>query len=176
MSNKLPVPKDARHKKFADLVLGGTRPQAAYKKAGFKVTSTQSAQAAASRLLKNVTVLAYMEAVRQASAAGVVLSVQEKREFLARIVRTPITDLKPEETGSANNDLIKKWVKKFNVVSGGEDMELCTETLEKLCPLKAIEMDNKLSGDDPDANAVTALAEAFAQLAQNASTLPTDRM
>lgn len=34
-----------------------------------------------------------MDAIRQASAVSTVLSVIEKREFFARIVRTPITSL-----------------------------------------------------------------------------------
>lgn len=50
------------------------------------------------------------------------------------------------------------------------------EEIVKLDSLKAIAEDNKLSGDDPAANALQEMAEAFAKIGAAQGTLPNDRM
>jgi phage terminase small subunit len=165
----IPLPKDPRHQRFADLVLGGMAAAEAHRKAGFKGSTPQSRATSACRMLKNVHIVAYMAAVRQESALDTVLSVLEKREFLARIVRTPLMAIDPHDPQRKDGDLIRKYKRTENEESSHEE-------IEKLCPLKALAEDNKLSGDDPEANAAAALAEAFAQIAAKATTLPSDRM
>lgn len=169
MNEPIPLPKDPRHQRFADLVLGGMRAAEAYRKAGFKAKSKSSILSLASRMSKNVNVLAYMDAVRRASAKETVLGVLEKREFLARIVRTPLMSIDPHHPEHKDGDLIRKYKRVT-----GEDSDRVE--IEKLDALKALAEDNKLSGDDPEANAAAALAEAFAQLAAGMATLPQDRM
>jgi hypothetical protein len=165
MKTPIPLPKDPRHQRFADNLLAGMGTGEAYIAAGFRVKK-QVANPAAARLKKSRPVKDYMDAIRQASAVSTVLSVIEKREFFARIVRTPITKLSPDE--DKNADLIKSFAR--NESEMGSSLRL-----EKLDPLKAIELDNKLSGDDPEANSLRDLADAIGRLAP-ASGLPTGKM
>ena len=165
MQNKSPdIPelKDPRHRKFAELVLNGEKPAKAYQRAGFSAKTPQSRATNAGRLLKNADIAAYMAAVRREVDKGVVLSVQMKREFCARIVMTPLLSIKPDDPDRKDGDLLKKYKRVVSV--RGEDETIVTEEFEKLDPLKAIDLDNKLSGDDPESNATAGLAAAIAGL------------
>lgn len=157
MSDPLPTIQDPRHHRFADFVLNGDTPSNAYRKAGYSAKSAQSLATCAKRLLKNVEVATYMAAVRQRAAQGMVLSLQTKREFLCRIVNTPLRSIDPNDPNFKDGDLILKY--KRVVTESGE-----TEEIVKLDPLKAIDLDNKLSGDDPESNALGSLASALAGL------------
>ena len=159
------IPKDPRHQRFADRHLAGDSVVDAYLAAGYKC-GRASAMHSGTRLHKSKAVQAYIRAVQAASATATTLTVQEKREFLARIVRTPITSLDHEE--EENADLIKKY-------TVNESEKSSNRSLEKLDPLKAIEIDNKLSGDDSESNAITELAQAIASLG-GPSPLPQDKM
>lgn len=168
MKTKLPLPADPRHQRFADLVLEGTPHRDAYA-ALYPDAKPASRNPLAARLLSRRDVQAYMAAVRQEAAQGTVLSVLEKREFLARITRTPITDLCPQ-TGK-NADLIKSYTLT-------ESESGTTVKIERFDALKAIDADNKLSGDDPDTQTLASLAQALASLATQTATspLPADKM
>ena len=165
MKTPIPLPKDPRHQRFADNLIAGMSASEAYVAAGFKASKATKGSAAG-RLKKSRAVRDYMDAIRQASAVSTVLSVIEKREFFARIVRTPITKLDPDN--EENGDLIKSFAK--NESEMGSSIRL-----EKLDPLKAIELDNKLSGDDPETNSLRDLADAIGRLAP-LSGLPTGKM
>jgi phage terminase small subunit len=167
--NPIRLPKDPRRQRFADLILGGMRAPEAYKKAGFKAVKPASLHTVSSRLLKNVEVQAYLADVRQQSAKATVMSVAEKREFLARIVRTPLRAIDPNDPDHKDGDLILKYKR-----TASETGEM--EEIVKLDPLKAIDQDNKLSGDDPEANALGSLAAAIAALGVSAGPVPEDRM
>lgn len=151
----IPIPKDPRHVKFADMVLDGVPAAKAYKQAGFKAKNAQTAAASSSRLLKNANIRQYMEAIQRQAADGKVLSLRAKREFLCRIVSTPLMSIDPR---GPDGDLILKY--KNTVTEGGR-----SEEIVKLDPLKAIELDNKLCGDDPEANAMASLAQALSGMA-----------
>lgn len=149
-------PKDPRHKKMADLFLARGNQTDAYLDAGFNCTNRNSAGAAAARAFARVDVQAYIRAVQKLSTDATVLTIIEKRQFLARVVRTPITALDPKK--EENADLIKSYTVETNSLS--------TKTrLEKHDPIKAINLDNQLSGDDSAANATNHLADAIASLA-----------
>lgn len=92
--------------------------------------------------------------MRAASSAGKVLSLQTKREFLFRIVTTPLMGIDPR---GPDGDLILKY-KNTITESGG------SEEITKYDALKAIDLDNRLSGDDPESNALGSLADALAGL------------
>lgn len=157
MQNKspdIPVPKDPRHLKFADLVLNGEQPSKAYKMAGYNAKTLQSRSTAAGRLLKNVEVSRYLDAMRKEACKGKVLTLQAKREFLARVVLTPLLSIDPH---GPDGDLIVKYKNTVTEEGGVVDMV-------KVDPLKAIDLDNKLSGDDPESNATAGLAAAIAGL------------
>lgn len=80
--------RNHRHERFAQLVATGEAGAAAYRQT--YGTRGASAEAAASRLLRNDKVSARIAEVQRASAAEGVLTLREKREFLALVVRTPI--------------------------------------------------------------------------------------
>lgn len=166
-SRNLPIhnlPKDPRHQRFADCLLSGMSVTDAYLAAGFNVKRS-SATAAGKRLRKAPDVAAYIKAVQSEAADESVLTLLEKRQFLARIVRTPITSIDIEE--KENADLIKSYSSSTSEM--GNSLRL-----EKHCPLKAIEIDNKIGGDDPEADAIKALADAIGSLGGN--TLPTGKL
>ena len=154
MSEEIPVLNDPRHQRFADLVLNGQQPSKAYSGAGYSAKSPQSVATCAKRLLNNVEVARYLKVMRQRAAQGMVLSLQAKREFLCRIVTTPLMGIDPR---GKDGDLILKYKNTITELGGSEE-------IVKLDPLKAIELDNKLSGDDPESNAIGSLASALAGL------------
>jgi hypothetical protein len=156
---------------MADLVLGGMSAAEAYRRAGFKGKNPKVCSAAASRMLSNVSIRAYIDAVRKAAgekaAADAVLSLEEKRRFFARIVRTPLLALN-EDPADPNADLVKSY-KRVDTETGS------TVTITMHDALAAIEADNKLAGEGQhEADAVFDLAKAIATLA--GPVLPTDRM
>lgn len=158
-------PKNPQHLKFADFVLNGDKPAKAYQKAGFQAKTAASRATNAGRLLKNADISAYIHAMQQASTTAKVLTLQQKREFLARVVLTPLLKIDPH---GADGDLIMKY--RNTVTEDGGVVEIV-----KVDPLKAIEMDNKLSGDDPESAAMGGLADALASLGGAAATTE-DRM
>jgi phage terminase small subunit len=157
----IPVPPDPKHQRFADLVLAGKDQVDAYLGAGF-ASSRRAARGNAARLRKSAPVAAYIQAIQDRAAQESLLSVLEIRRFCARVVRVPLPDLNPS-AGGANADLIKSYA----ASEGGT-------RIEKLDPFKAIEIDLKLSGQDPETNALRDLSAALAQL--GGSPIPSDRM
>jgi hypothetical protein len=162
-----PLPRDPRHQRFADLLLRGSSLVDAYLSAGFKCTRA-SANQNAKRLRKNPEVDAYILSIQAAAADDSVLSVQEKRTFLARIVRTKLAALKPGDEDDPNGDLIKSY-------ASTESESSTSVRFEKHCPLKAIEIDNKLDASSPENESAMELTNAILALAGK-SVLPEDRM
>lgn len=165
----LPLPRDARLQRYADGVLDGLEGWAAYQRAFPECRTKQSAHTGHKRAGKRLDVKAYMQAVRNKAAGGAVASVQAKRELLFRVMFTPLLSIDPNDPNRKNGDLIKKY--KRTVSETGE-----TEEIEKLCPLRAIEIDNRLSGDDHESSMMGDFMRALCNLKDNATTLPDDRM
>lgn len=170
--NDLPLPADPRHQRFADLRLRGMSLRDAYAAAGFKIDAKSSGNA--KRLERRLDIQTYLHAVRTAAAGDSVMTVEEKRKFLARIVRVPLIKIDPTDPEDPNADLIKKT--KRRVVEGNEqDPEAWIhDELEKYDALRAIDEDNKLAGDDPASKAITDLAAALSSL--GGAALPQDSM
>ena len=99
----------------------------------------------ASRLLSNADILAEIERIRRKAeekAGSAVLTLAEKRKFVARLLRAKVGELPPD------SDL-------FNAVKHGKD-----GTEYKLPDkLRAIEVDNDLAGEGSEAGANDALGE-----------------
>jgi hypothetical protein len=151
----IPIPRDPRHQRYADNILAGHTGQDSYRMAYAACTpklTPASADTGHKRLKKNPEVIAYLRAVRAATASATVLTVTEKREFLARVVRTPITELQIE--GESGGDMIKSY-------SISESESSRNVRIEKHDPLKAIEIDNRIAGEDPTTNLLTELAQAL---------------
>lgn len=160
---EIPLPKDPRHQRYADGILSGLDGWEAYQRAytlGKKKPAKASCHTGHKRLKGKPDVIAYLRAIRQQSAGTTLLSVNEKREFFARIVRTPITSLSHER--EENADLIKSY-------SVNESETSSNVRLEKLDPLKAIELDNKLAGEDPETNLLSQLAQALTSIGNQSS-------
>lgn len=68
--------------------------------------------------------------------------VQEMREFLARVMRFPLTDIRI--TGDPATDRHADLVKSHTAT---ETQGIRTTTTEKLCTVTAIEIDSILAGD-----------------------------
>jgi hypothetical protein len=168
----LPLPADPRHQRFADLRLRGRSLVDAYLGAGFKGDRNTSSNA--KRLEKRADVVAYMNAVRQQAGRDAVMTVEEKRQFLARIVRVPLLKIDPTDPDDPNADLIRKTKRK--VIEGNEQNPdaWVYDELEKYDALRAIDEDNKLAGEDPASKAITDLAAALSSL--GGSALPQDRL
>ena len=153
----LPLPRDPRHQRFADLILEGYQPAKAYQEAGFSAKTARTRNAAASRLLKTSDVSKYMAAVRSLAAEGAVASLRYKRELLFQIMDIPLMAIDPDDPGRKHGRLIRKF--KRSKTEFAETFEI-----EKHCPLKAIDLDNKLAGEDPGSNLLSQLAEALTSL------------
>jgi len=162
----IPLPKDPRHQRFADLhIFKGLTGTDAYIQAGFKVKRSTAASNAV-RVMRRADVAAYIAAVRQAAATEACLTVREIREFCARVVRTPITALDPNEAQDA--DLIKSYAVSESELGSNR-------RLEKHDPFKAIEIDIKLTHEEPAAAATQEPAAAIASLSAR-SPLPTGKL
>lgn len=148
-------PTNPRYLLFANELLKGSSQVDAYRTAGFKARSAAAAKVGATKLRKHPEVAAYLKACRQQAANQAALTLAEKRAFLARIVRVPITAIDPDK--QANADLIKRYTTHDTAVG-------TTTSIEKHDPLKAIEIDNKLSGEDPTTASLQAVAEALGRL------------
>lgn len=171
--NQFPLPADPRHQRFADLRLRGVSLIDAYLQAGFTQKDRRSSSNA-KKIEQRPDVQAYMNAVRQASAGDSVLSVQEKRQFLARIVRVPLIRIDPANPDDPNADLIKKAKRKTTEGNEQEPEAWVYDEVEKYDALRAIDEDNKLAGEDPASKAITDLAHALSSLGGPA--LPQDTM
>ena len=73
-----------RQKRFADAVLSGTKPDAAYRLAGYR---DENALAASRRLLNAPTVQAYMEQVKSDTTDHTVADSREILRFLTAVLR-----------------------------------------------------------------------------------------
>ncbi len=163
----IPLPKEPRHRLFADFVLSGKPLVEAYLEAGFRCTRA-TANANAKKLRKRPDLQAYIRAVQAAAAHEATLSLHEILRFCARVVRTPIARLDPRNPADPNGDLIKSFA--------SNDGELSSSfRLEKHDPFKAIDTHLKLSGHDPEADAMRQLAAALAALGHG-QPMPEDRM
>ncbi len=172
-ASKLPLPKDPRHQRFADLRLAGMSLIDAYTAAGFSTRDRRSSSNA-KKIEKRADVAAYMDAVRQSAAGDSVLTVEEKRRFLARIVRVPLIRIDPSDPADPNADLIKKAKRKVTEGNEQEPEAWIYDEVEKYDALRAIDEDNKLAGEDPASKAISELASALSSLGGPA--LPADRM
>jgi hypothetical protein len=153
----IPLPRDARLQRYADGILEGLEGWQAYKAAFPDCRTKPSAATGHKRTSKRPDVKAYIRAVRQARAEEMILSLRTKREFLFRIVTTPLTSIDLDSPTRKDHDLLKKF--KRTATEFGESVDI-----EKLDALKAIDLDNKLSGDDAGDNAMHSLAAAIAGL------------
>lgn len=162
-TDPIPLPRDARLQRYADGILEGLEGWQAYKQAFPDCKTKDSAHTGHKRSKGRPDVRRYIHAIRQRQASAAVLSLTHKREFLCRIVTTPLTSIDLDSPTHKDHDLLKKF--RRSSTEAGESVDM-----EKLCSLKAIELDNKLAGEDPATNALAELAAALGSI--STATLP----
>lgn len=123
----------ARHRQFAELVANGESPPRAYERVGFSARGA-SAQTGASRLLAQPYVRDYLKKIQadvvEKSKFAAVLSIIEKREFLAAVVRGAIGAV----------DEKSPLCQSLKVTNQGRSIKMPDK-------LRAIELDAKLAGE-----------------------------
>lgn len=123
-----------QQKRFCHYLADGLPQGKAYLKAYKGVKKVETASVCANKLLKNTNIREYYETLVKKSESEACLSRKEKREFLARVVRTPINKV------ANDSDLVQERVRTMQP-NGAKK-----ETLKMPDKLKAIEQDNKMAG------------------------------
>jgi len=134
-----------RHERFAQLVAKGDSGGAAYR--AIYGAKGASSHAAASRLLRIAKVSARIADIQRAAVGDSVMSLLEKRQFLALIVRTPIGQID-------ENSPLCQW---FRRTTGRRP----TFSIRMPDKLQAIMLDARLAGE-LKGNTVTVHATAAA--------------
>ena len=128
--------------KFAQLVGAGMNQTEAYRRA-YPKCSAKAAESKASRLVRDGKVKAMIAEIQEEAKQGAVLTLKEKREFLARVVRIGVAEA---STSEEHKDLIQ-------AVTEGEK----STTYKLPDKLRAIQIDNDLAGEGSDAEGNAAL-------------------
>ncbi|PKR86108.1 terminase small subunit [Heyndrickxia camelliae] len=113
---------DERQKKFADLFLETGNATESYKQAGYKAKGN-AAEAAASRLLRNVKVKAYIDEIAEQNQNNRIASRDEILEYLTKVMRGEISEEVPVPT--------KKGISIVDVDAGIKDRTKAAELLGK---------------------------------------------
>lgn len=121
--------KRVKQELFCQAVARGEGQTEAYMSA-FGVTNSNSTRVSAHNLSEKDYIKNRINELRLGSAVGTVLTIAEKRQFLAEIVRTPIGEI------DANSALAQK----YKATKDGLEVTMCDK-------LKALELDAKLSGE-----------------------------
>lgn len=119
-------------------------------KAAYPAATPSNAAKNTSRLTKNDEIMREVERIRAAAAqlpGSAFLTIQEKRNFLARVVRSNLSSLPPE------SDL---W-QEVTITEAGTKRKMPDK-------LKAIAMDNDLAGEGSEAKAALSAVELLAKL------------
>lgn len=149
----IPLPRDPRHQRLVDLILDGVPKGDAYASL-YPRSAKKSRNPACGAVLRRPDVKAYMAGIRRIAVSEKVLSIIEKREFLARVVRCQ-PHLEPDDS-----DL---W-QEIRI----EETETATRITRKLPgKCECIKLDNELDGSDPATNALDQLATALARLGKS---------
>ncbi len=173
----MPALKNLKHEAFARNVgIHGMSAAEAYR-TGWPNCSEATAETTGPKLARdsqiNLRIMEFREEAAKRAAEKDFLTVEEKRAFLAKIVRTPIGEV------DENSDLCQEF--SFDVIGGGargklkrgqadegnEVEELPRERLKFKMPSKldAIKIDNDLATDGAQAVGNKAVADALPDLA-----------
>lgn len=124
--------KNAQHERFANEIAKGRDNTSAYQ-AAYPKSSRVAARKGGSRLLTNEDIQGRIVDLQRKTEDKTTLSIMEKRQFYALIVRTPIGEID-------DNHPLCQAVKRTETKDGG--------SVEFKMPdkLRATELDNELSG------------------------------
>jgi hypothetical protein len=140
--------------RFAEFYLESLNGRESARRAGYNGTNA-SLDTIASRLLREVKVIDYMQKLRAPEVKAALLSIDEKRQFLANALRTPIGQIGPDSVlcreytrieiaGGASRGKLKRGnAPSGNEVNGEAVVQIRVKGLD---PLKVIDLDSRLAG------------------------------
>jgi hypothetical protein len=146
-------------RKFCEGIAKGMTGEAAWM-AAYPKASKAAARARASEALTKSNIVAVIESLRQRAdvlKGGAVLTLAEKREFLARIVRMKGDEIDLDKDGDLVNGVRLK--------EQGRELILPDK-------LAAIKIDNDLSGDGAEADQGNALVDLVSWIRNGANVTP----
>lgn len=152
----MPALKNLKHEAFARNVgIHGMSAAEAYR-TGWPNCSEATAETTGPKLARdsqiNLRILEFREEAAKRAAEKDFLTVEEKRAFLAKIVRTPIGEV------TKDSELCQEWS-----LTDGE--RTTTERIKMPSKLDAIKIDNDLATDGAQAVGNKAVADALPDLA-----------
>lgn len=128
-----------RHKRFAELLVAGQTARAAYMTAFPTCHSVSTADNESKKLKQKPEFREYLEAlrreIRSAAKSDLVMAMEERRAFLAQIIRTPLSEI------NEGSPLCQEY-SLSTTSTGGR-----TEKVKMPCKLRALELDARLAGD-----------------------------
>jgi len=136
--------KNQKHEKFAQIVASGESAGAAYRKVYHAKASTCETEGPA--ILRKPQVRKRVEEIQSKAEDKTVMTLIERRRFLADVVRTPISEV-TEESALAQS---------YEFITLPGDYERQLHKLKVPDKLKAIELDSRLAGDFKDKLEVSA--------------------
>lgn len=175
-ANSESKPLSVRHERFCEAVVSGMSATQAYIAAGYQV-SEKVAGTCGPRLMENAGVKRRIAELRAPQTAAALLTKDEKRRYLAKLVRTPIGQLTPD------SDLCTEYVttqvaggrrgklRRGNAPEGNETSEepVVQVRVKMADKLRAIELDSKLAGHfEPDQLVVETGPKTLEMLEQRA--------
>lgn len=154
---------NARQELFCEFVAAGMSQTDAYIKAGFKSTK-EAARRAAARLLTNVDVKKRIQELLQKNPDVSIakMTKQEKLDYLAQVIRTPIGQLTPDSPYCAEHTT--------ETLPG--DMGIVRRRVKGFDKLRAIELHSKLLGHfEPDRKEIEFGNQALMSIKERAKEL-----
>lgn len=103
----MPILSNPRHEAFAQAVAKGDEPTSTYARI-YRVKGRDAAAASASRLLSDARyrVAARITEMQRSSATATTLTMQERREYFARVVRAKLHELDLTKDGDLIQEII----------------------------------------------------------------------
>ena len=142
----------SKYQAYAEAVAGGSPELDAYRRA-FPSASVVAARKGVARMSQNVAVCEEIQRIRKAAellAGGAVLSLMEKRLYLAGVVRTPLGEVNASSiycTEMIRSRLNPAAVTSRELAEPEQGEFWVTEKVKKPCPLAAIRLDAELAGE-----------------------------
>ena len=132
-------PLNLRQRKFVENhILKGMSIAESVFRAGYSIRSrkVEDASSYGCKLLRQDRVKAYVDKLKEKSFEGMALSYKEKRAFLARCVRTSVSEI------GSSSDLAQEFVEEVDAQGN------VRRKIKAVDKLRAVELDNKMSGDN----------------------------
>ncbi len=135
-------PLTPQQEKFCQLRAGGEMSKTdCYLTAYPRTKKAETARVNYQRLEKDPRISARIKELMQATETDLVLGRQEKREFLARVVRANFKSIDPDDPEEENADLIESITRRYN-----KDGDHIATTIKLPSKATCIEIDNRMAG------------------------------